>query len=61
MTLGIARCVFREFISGLRARDRELFRFPPAGHPYYTVQTLAALEQQYLGWNAGNEYRPYTH
>ena len=34
--------------------------FPPAGHRYYTAQTLAALEQQYPGWNARNEYRPFT-
>lgn len=47
---------FRKFISGLSAKDRELFRFPPAGHPYYTAQTLAALEEHYSGWNAGNEY-----
>lgn len=47
---------FRNFISGLGARDRELFRFPPAGHPYYTVETLAALEEHYPGWNARNEY-----
>lgn len=47
---------FRKFISSLSARDRELFRFPPAEHPYYTDQTLAALEEHYPGWNAGNEY-----
>ncbi len=47
---------FREFISCLSARERELFRFPPAGHPYYTPQTLEALEEQYPGWNAEGEY-----
>ena len=47
---------FRELISSLNAKERELFRFPPAGHPYYTVQTLEALEQQYPGWNANGEY-----
>ena len=47
---------FQRFISGLSAKDRELFRFPPVGHPYYTTQTLAALEEQYPGWNAKNEY-----
>jgi len=47
---------FRNFISGLRAVDRELFRFPPAGHPYYTAETLATLEEHYPGWNARNEY-----
>ncbi len=47
---------FRKFISGLSARERELFRFPPAGHPYYTQQTLEALEEQYPGWNSVGEY-----
>ena len=47
---------FREFVSGLSARERELFRFPPAGHPYYTTQTLEALEEQYPGWNSEGEY-----
>jgi hypothetical protein len=46
------------FIGGLGARDRELFRFPPAGHPYYTAQTLQALEEQYPGWNRSGEYTP---
>jgi hypothetical protein len=49
---------FREFIGSLSARDRELFRFPPVGHPYYTAQTLDALEKQYPGWNAKHEYAP---
>ena len=39
----------------LAAKDREIFRFPPAGHPYYTPQTLKALAKQYPGWNV-NEY-----
>ena len=47
---------FREFIGDLSAQERELFRFPPAGHPYYTPQTLKALEEQYPGWNASSEY-----
>jgi hypothetical protein len=47
---------FRELIGSINARQRELFRFPPAGHPYYTPQTLAALEEQYPGWNANGEY-----
>jgi hypothetical protein len=49
---------FREFIGSIGARERELFRFPPAGHYYYTRQTLAALEAQYPGWNARGEYTP---
>ena len=47
---------FRQFIGTLSARDRELFRFPFAGHPYYTEATLARLEDQYPGWNARGEY-----
>ena len=48
--------VFSQFIGTLTAKEREVFRFPPAGHPYYTPQTLAALEKQYPGWNANGEY-----
>ena len=51
---------FREFIVTLNARDRELFRFPPVGHPYYTRQTLDALEKQYPGWNKTGEYRDFS-
>ena len=47
---------FRRFIGTLTAREREIFRFPPAGHPYYTVETLALLEGQYPGWNRRGEY-----
>lgn len=46
----------RAFIGTLSARDRELFRFPPAGHQYYTAETLEFLEEQYPGWNAKGEY-----
>ncbi len=46
----------REFIGSLTARQRQFFRFPPAGHPYYTTETLESLEEQYPGWNARNEY-----
>ena len=49
---------FRSFIGTLTARDRELFRFPHAGHPYYTEDTLAQLEAQYPGWNQREEYAP---
>ena len=49
---------FRVFIGTLSARDRELFRFPPAGHEYYTSETLGFLEEQYPGWNAKGEYTP---
>ena len=47
--------VFRRFIGGLTASQREIWRFPPAGHPYYTEQTLALLEEQYPGWKS-DEY-----
>lgn len=47
---------FAPFIGSLSARERELFRFPPAGHYYYNAQTLASLEEQYPGWNARGEY-----
>ncbi len=47
---------FSKFIGTLTASEREVFRFPPAGHPYYTPQTLQALEEQYPGWNARGEY-----
>ncbi len=47
---------FREFIGSISAEQRELFRFPPAGHSYYDTETLAALEEHYPGWGAGGEY-----
>ena len=47
--------VFRQFIGTLTAKEREVFRFPPAGDPYYTLQTLEALAKQYPGWNV-SEY-----
>ena len=48
---------FCKFIASLSAADRQLFRFPSPDHPYYTEQTLAALETQYPGWNAQGEYQ----
>ena len=47
--------VFRQFIGTLTAKEREVFRFPPASDPYYTLQTLEALAKQYPGWNV-SEY-----
>jgi len=47
---------FKKFIASLTAKDRELFRFPEVGHPYYTEKTLTLLEEQYPGWNARGEY-----
>ncbi len=54
--LGKNTPVFQRFIGGLTAAERELWRFPAAGHRYYTEQTLALLEEQYPGWNCA-EYR----
>jgi hypothetical protein len=54
--LGKNTPVFQKFIGGLTAAQRQLWRFPPAGHPYYTEQTLKLLEDQYPGWDA-DEYR----
>ena len=54
--LGKGAPVFQQFIGSLTAEQRQLWRFPPAGHAYYTEQTLALLEEQYPGWNAA-EYR----
>ena len=47
---------FQEFIGMLTAREREYFRFPPAGHEFYTAETLGLLEEQYPGWNTREEY-----
>jgi hypothetical protein len=47
---------FRELVSTLSTAERQLFRFPPPGHPYYTEQTLKRLEDQYPGWNANGDY-----
>lgn len=54
--LGKGAPVFQQFIGSLTAQQRELWRFPAAGHPYYTEQTLALLEEQYPGWDSA-EYR----
>ncbi len=53
---GMGVPVFQAFIGGLSAAQRQLWRFPAAGHPYYTEQTLALLEEQYPGWDS-DEYR----
>jgi ectoine hydroxylase-related dioxygenase (phytanoyl-CoA dioxygenase family) len=49
---------FQAFIASLTAEQRSVFWFPPPDHPYYTAQTLAALEKQYPGWNQHHEYHP---
>ncbi|MEE2658838.1 MAG: phytanoyl-CoA dioxygenase family protein [Candidatus Latescibacterota bacterium] len=54
--IGKGYAVFQRFIGSLSASQRELWRFPSAGHPYYTEQTLALLEEQYPGWDS-SEYR----
>lgn len=50
--------MFKAVIASFTADERTLFRFPPPNHPYYTRQTLAALEAWYPGWNARGEYLP---
>ena len=50
--------LFKEVISAMSPYERTLMRFPAPNHPYYTKQTLAALEAQYPGWNASGEYKP---
>ncbi len=55
--LGKGSPVFQEFIGGLTAAQRQIWRFPPAGHPYYTEQTLALLEEQYPGWDSDEYHR----
>jgi hypothetical protein len=48
---------FANFIGCLAPSDRELFHFPPIGHPYYTQQTLRHLADQYPGWDVSGEYQ----
>ena len=47
---------FQTFVGSLTARQREYFQVPPAGHPYYTRETLAALEKWYPGWDRDGAY-----
>ena len=49
--------VFKQVVSSLTPEERTLFRFPPPGHHYYTKQTLKALEEQYIGFNASGAYQ----
>jgi len=49
---------FRQAITGMTPEERVMMRFPPPNHDYYTRQTLAALEEQYPGWNATGIYKP---
>ena len=48
---------FANFIGRLAPSNRELFHFPPIGHPYYTQHTLRHLADQYPGWDASGEYQ----
>jgi len=50
--------IFKQVVSALTPEERTYFRFPPPNHYYYTRQTLAALEEQYPGWNASGAYQP---
>ncbi|MBB17513.1 hypothetical protein CMK22_19785 [Candidatus Poribacteria bacterium] len=47
---------FSAFVGNLAPSTRELFHFPPVGHPYYTEETLSDLENRYPGWDAHGEY-----
>jgi hypothetical protein len=49
---------FQAVVGSMTPEERELFRFPPPNHRYYTQQTLALLEKQYPGWNASGAYKP---
>lgn len=49
--------VFVAAVASMTPEERILMRFPPPGHPYYTLQTLTALERQYPGWDASGAYR----
>ena len=48
---------FTNFVSSLSPSTRELFHFPPIGHPYYTEHTLRDLEDRYPGWDTNGKYR----
>jgi len=48
---------FSDFVGNLAPNTRELFHFPPIGHPYYTEKTLRDLETKYPGWDANDKYR----
>lgn len=41
------------FVAAASPRQRELFGFPPPGHPYWTERTLADTAVRYPGFNAG--------
>ena len=47
---------WREFISRITPRQRELFRMPPVGHDYYTSHALVELEKIYPGFDDSGEY-----
>jgi len=49
---------FNKAVCEMSPDERTLFRFPKPNHPYYTRQTLAALEAQYPGWNKSGAYKP---
>jgi hypothetical protein len=48
---------FQALVSSLTPRQREMLRFPPAGHRYYTEETLQKLEERYPGFDATGAYR----
>lgn len=53
---------FQELVSSLTPRQREMLRFPPVGHRYYTEATLTNLAERYPGFDASGEYSaPLAH
>lgn len=48
---------FQQAVCQMSVRERCLFKFPKPNHPYYTKQTLDALEAQYPGFNASGKYK----
>lgn len=52
---------WREFISQITPRQRELFRLPAAGHDYYTSETLVELEKLYPGFDSSGAYSAALH
>ena len=43
------RSEMREFLESINVRQRNLFDFPPPGHPYWSAQTLQDMQIRYPG------------
>ena len=44
--------VVRDLVASLSPRERELLGFPPAGHKYWTEETIEGLARRYPGTDA---------